>query len=156
VSQIETEAAHAETLAAMHAACFPGESWSADAMRSILGIPGTFGAIEVDAAGDPAGLILVRVVADECEILTLCVLPERRGAGIGGRLLDGAFTRAVASGASKVFLEVAEDNDAALRLYASAGFTAIGRRPDYYGGPGGRRAALTLRRLLPPMGPARD
>jgi ribosomal-protein-alanine N-acetyltransferase len=56
-------------------------------------------------------------------------------------------------GARRGFLEVAEDNDAALALYTAAGFAAIGRRPAYYRGRSGARAALTLRIALAP--PAR-
>jgi ribosomal-protein-alanine N-acetyltransferase len=143
---------HAEVLAAVHDACFPGESWSADAMRSILAIPGTFGTIALDEDEAPLGLILARAAADECEILTLGVLPGHRREGIGERLLAGVLARAAERGAAKVFLEVAEDNGAALGLYTRSGFAAVGRRPDYYRGPNGHRAALTLRRLLPRPG----
>jgi ribosomal-protein-alanine N-acetyltransferase len=46
----------------------------------------------------------------------------------------------------KLFLEVAEDNAAARRLYESYGFKQIGRRPGYYKRPGGpAMAALTMR-----------
>jgi ribosomal-protein-alanine N-acetyltransferase len=148
VSEVEATPAHADVLAAIHAACFPDESWSADAMRSVLAIPGTFGALAPGGDEPPAGMILARVAADECEILTLGVLPETRRAGIARRLLAGTLKRAAAAGARKVFLEVAEDNAPALALYAAMGFAAIGRRPDYYRGSRGRRAALTLRRLL--------
>ena len=49
-------------------------------------------------------------------------------------------------GARLVFLEVADDNAAALKLYGRAGFTEIGRRENYYQRPdGGRRAAINLR-----------
>jgi ribosomal-protein-alanine N-acetyltransferase len=140
--------AHAELLAALHETCFPGESWSVEAMRSILAIPGTFGSIVVAEALAPAGLVLARVAADECEILTIGVVPAWRGRGAGGKLLAAALVRAGEGGADRVFLEVAEDNEAALALYRRHGFAAIGRRPDYYRGPLGRRAALTLRRLL--------
>jgi ribosomal protein S18 acetylase RimI-like enzyme len=40
---------------------------------------------------------------------------------------------------------VAEDNGAALALYAGAGFVQVGRRQGYYQGAGGARAALVLR-----------
>jgi ribosomal-protein-alanine N-acetyltransferase len=148
MTEIAATASHAEILAALHAACFPGESWSADAMRSILAIPGTFGLIALDEAEQPAGLLLARGAAGDIEILTLGVAPGSRRAGLGRRLLARGLAEAGAAGATRVFLEVAEDNEAALALYRKAGFAPIGRRPDYYRGPGGRRDALTLRRLL--------
>jgi ribosomal-protein-alanine N-acetyltransferase len=45
-----------------------------------------------------------------------------------------------------VFLEVADGNKAALKLYERAGFKEIGRRENYYmRADGGRRAAINLR-----------
>jgi ribosomal-protein-alanine N-acetyltransferase len=148
MTEIAATAAHAEFLAELHAACFPGESWSADAMRSILSIPGTFGLIALDAAERPAGLLLARGAAGDIEILTLGVAPGSRRAGLGRGLLARALAQAEAAGATRVFLEVADDNEAALVLYRKAGFAPVGRRPDYYRGPNRRRDALTLRRLL--------
>ncbi|MDP3371055.1 MAG: ribosomal-protein-alanine acetyltransferase, partial [Brevundimonas sp.] len=52
---------------------------------------------------------------------------------------------AATRGATRLFLEVAEDNMAALALYAGAGFVEAGRRPGYYARPHGRpRDALVL------------
>jgi|TARA_B100001964_G_C14071093_1_gene525917 ribosomal-protein-alanine N-acetyltransferase len=65
-------------------------------------------------------------------------------------MTDGADEEAFAGqaqdlGAGELFLEVAEDNGAALALYAGAGFVQVGRRQGYYQGAGGARAALVLR-----------
>jgi ribosomal-protein-alanine N-acetyltransferase len=50
-----------------------------------------------------------------------------------------------------LFLEVAEDNTVAQRLYTAYGFAMVGRRPDYYRTRHGPPiAALTLRRYLAP------
>ena len=52
---------------------------------------------------------------------------------------------AAARGATRVFLEVAEDNLAARALYERTGFVEAGRRPGYYAAAdGGRRDALLL------------
>jgi ribosomal-protein-alanine N-acetyltransferase len=57
---------------------------------------------------------------------------------------------AAAQGATRLFLEVADDNAAALALYARAGFSEAGRRPGYYARPdGGRQDALILALNLP-------
>ena len=42
------------------------------------------------------------------------------------------MSRAVALGAGAIFLEVGEDNPAAIALYRQAGFEPVGRRPAYY------------------------
>jgi ribosomal-protein-alanine N-acetyltransferase len=54
-----------------------------------------------------------------------------------------------AEGVSRLYLEVAEDNDDGRRLYAALGFEPIGRRPGYYARQNEPAvAALTLARSL--------
>ena len=124
--------AHVEAMAAIHAAAFPPEEqWNANVMGLQLGILGAFGF--VDPAG---GMVLARVAADEAEILTIAVLPELRGRGMGRRLLDAAMAEARRRGAREMFLEVATGNTPAKALYARAGFTRVGQRKRYYPGGG--------------------
>ncbi len=133
-----TTAAEAPALAALHASAFPPEeAWSADALVLMLEMPGAYGFWQPGA-----GLVLARVAADEAEILTIGVAPAARRQGLGAVLLRAALTRALAQGASTMFLEVAADNIAALALYTGLGFTAAGRRRHYYGQG---RDALVLR-----------
>lgn len=136
-------AATAARLAAMHAGAFSAP-WDVAAFESLLGQAGVF-AIEA-----PQGFILIRSVADEAEILTLAVDPGARRQGLGARLVREGAAAAAARGAARLFLEVADDNPAALALYAGAGFTEAGRRPGYYARPdGGRQDALILALNLP-------
>ena len=93
------------------------------------------------------GFILSRSIVGEAEILSIAVARSRRGKGVGGRLLDRHLRRLSGLGVRAVFLEVAEDNVAALRLYRRAGFRDVGRRKRYYE-ERGERAALVLRRDL--------
>ena len=65
-----------------------------------------------------------------------------------GRLTGRHLGRLAAFGVTRVFLEVEEGNQPALRLYARAGFQEVGRRAGYYPRPAGNVAALTLRRDL--------
>lgn len=116
-------------LAALHATSFD-RGWTASAFADLLGQPG------VILITGPDGFILIRVAADEAEILTLAVRPEARGRGQGSRLTREAAAAATAAGARRLFLEVAEDNAAARALYRRAGFEAVGRRPRYYARPG--------------------
>ena len=144
---IACHAVHRDVMAAFHARCF-SESWDARAMAALLKSPGTFGFLALDAA-DPAGLVLCRVAADECEVLTLGVLEEARRKGIGGRLLDAAGREAQVLGARSMFLEVGAANTGARGLYASRGFREVGRRSKYYRKTGGAAEdALVLRLIL--------
>ena len=133
------EAAEAAALAALHRAAFPAEAWDAPAIAALLALPGGF------ALRGEGGFLLARLAADEAEILTLAVIPAARRAGLGRALVEGACAFAGAQGARAMFLEVGEDNAAALALYAAAGFERVGGRRGYYG-PG--RDAAVLRRAL--------
>lgn len=119
-------------LHALHAACFE-EPFAEASFRTLLASPGMW-AVLARAGGDanPLGFAVARLAADEAEIITIGVAPAARRAGIGAALLADVMARAVAHGAAAIFLEVAEDNDAAIGLYLSAGFEKVGRRPGYY------------------------
>lgn len=126
----------AGTLAGLHAKAFDAP-WDASALGDLLRQAGVFG-LGVGALGvDAAGFILCRVAADEAEILTLATAPGSRRQGLGLLLVEAAAETASAQGASRLFLEVAEDNAAARALYARAGFLEVGRRRGYYARPGG-------------------
>jgi Fur family ferric uptake transcriptional regulator len=134
--------ADAALLAALHAAAF-AEPWGESEIAALLATPGVF-ALTLGAAG----LILVRVAADEAEILTLGTGPAHRRRGVAARLVEAAAGMAAAGGARALFLEVAEDNLPARGLYAGHGFAEVGRRKGYYSGGAGSVDALVLRRDL--------
>lgn len=58
----------------------------------------------------------------------LYVLPDRRGSGIGTRLLHAAAARAEARGCVSVELEVQRGHERALALYTREGFRDLERR----------------------------
>jgi len=94
------------------------------------------------------GFIIVRAADDQAEILTIAIAPEKRGTGLALALLQNSETMLTARGAGLLFLEVAEDNRAAIALYKKAGFEPIGKRPAYYRRINGRVGALTFRKTL--------
>jgi [ribosomal protein S18]-alanine N-acetyltransferase len=123
-----------QVLAILHAACFD-DRWDEPAIAALLAMPGAFGLL-ASAVGLPAGFLLARVAADEAEILSIGVAPDRRRRGVGGHLLERALDCAAGGGGVRVLLEVAEDNIAARAFYLRYGFAVVGRRSGYY-----RRAA---------------
>lgn len=120
----------ADILAELHARGFD-EVWDAATFGQLLALPGSF-ALLASADDIPAGFIVMRVAADEAEILTLAVDPEKRRAGTGRALLDAGLALAREMGAVKAFLEVSERNAAAIALYTGAGWQETGRRARYY------------------------
>lgn len=135
-----------ERVAAIHGACFD-DAWSEDMIRRVLATAGAFGLVARSSADRcVVAFALARVVADECELLSLGVAPDRQRQGIGGALLDAAMARAAALRVRHFFLEVGELNAPARRLYESRGLEIVGRRADYYAlEGGGAMDALTMR-----------
>jgi ribosomal-protein-alanine N-acetyltransferase len=143
--------AHAGLLAELHQAAF-AEQWSAATLGELLAMPGAFAWLaggEETARPLPVGFVLGRMAGEECEILTLAVMPAARRRGAASALLEAALSHAAAAGAKAVFLEVAESNRTARRLYARGGFALVGRRKAYYHRRGRTPLdALILRRAL--------
>jgi ribosomal-protein-alanine N-acetyltransferase len=141
-----TEAA---VLSALYESDFD-EAWAPDQLAQLLAGPGVFALIALDDAGVPAGYALGRVAADEAELLSIALLPDRRRRGEGRRLLNALIKRCAAAGAATLFLEVAIDNAAALALYRRAGFREAGRRKDYYKVGATTVDAIVMKRELAP------
>ncbi len=139
----------AAVLAALHAEAFAGQSmelWSEKSLRELLAMPGALALIALQGE-QPVGFILLRLAADEAEIITLAVQPPLRRQGVARRLLTVGLAKVTGRGARQCFLEVADSNTAARALYASAGFAEVGRRPGYYrDGAGMPRDAILMRK----------
>jgi ribosomal-protein-alanine N-acetyltransferase len=130
-------------IAALHAESFDAP-WDETAFEALIGQTGV---ALIEEAG---GFILIRTVADEAEVLTLAVRPSARRSGLGARRVEQGALQAKTRGATRLFLEVAEDNLAARGLYARAGFTQVGLRRGYYARPDGAAVdALVLSLNLP-------
>jgi len=112
-------------LAALHEKAFPEEPWSADNFLGLLTQPVVFTWID-----ERGGFVVLRIVADEAEILSLGAVPRRQGIGRGLMQMALGFAREAA--VETVFLEVADGNDAAKAMYFGLGFTQINRRRGYY------------------------
>ncbi len=153
---IESTIAHAELLAALHAACFD-TAWSVKDFQELLILPTVFGFIAqemneqfdpLDKSLAPMGFILCSAAVDECEILTIGVLPQWRRQRVADRLLEQVFVNAEGLGVDKIFLEVAENNNPACELYIANDFREIGRRAKYYQAKNGPVDALILSKMI--------
>ncbi len=137
---------HATLLAALHQQCFK-DPWSAEAISTLLATPGTRAFFATEGEADqPVGFVLAQIVVDEGEILSMGVLGHARSRGIGAALI--AAVTAI-DGIRVLFLDVAADNERALRLYTKEGFDVVGRRSGYYArGSDARVDSLTMKRDL--------
>lgn len=114
-------------MARAHKAAFTqSRPWNAGEFASLLESPLTF------AIGDARCFALVRVIADEAELLTIATHPEHQRQGLARQIMDIWQQEAAARGATEAFLEVAADNLPAQTLYEANGFAECGRRAGYY------------------------
>ncbi len=116
-----------EKLADLHAQCFPHKPWTATDFADLK-------KSGCDIIASQNGFIVYRVVSDEAEIITIGVAPNARRGGIAAAMLAIAENDASKRGAKKIFLEVAESNNAARALYETSGYHTVGTRPKYYDG----------------------
>jgi ribosomal-protein-alanine N-acetyltransferase len=121
-----------------------GEAWTRSQLAGILPMAGVRLTIARTEDQRAVGFSLTRTAADEAELLLIAVLPERHRSGIGYALLDEFLAHSRNEGLSRVHLEV-RDGNPALNMYSVAGFSAVGRRHNYYHATDGERYdAITL------------
>lgn len=91
------------------------------------------------------GYVIASVDGGVCHVVSIAVLPEYRGLGIGRLLAVSALEDCKRRGASGVYLEVAVDNVPAINLYKKLGFRVVGVIRGYYSS--GKDAYVMYREL---------
>lgn len=97
------------------------------------------GTLVIELSGSPVGTMRVTRDGDDAAIYAFAIDPARQGRGIGRDALRRVCQQLLDDGAAQVRLEVAVENDRALRLYTSLGFVRVATE-DYYALKGGRSA----------------
>ncbi len=111
------------------------------------GVPTLTGFLKARGAvfvSHPNAFALGRVIADEAELLTVAVHPDAQGSGLGRSCLNAFEAKAIARGATRAFLEVSAQNDPAIKLYRTSGYSETGRRPAYYTDAQGQKSDALL------------
>jgi ribosomal-protein-alanine N-acetyltransferase len=140
------ETQDAQRLAQLHQQGF-FRGWPVADFIGFLADGATPAYVACDAKRRIAGFALIRLVADESELLTIAVDPKWRGKGVGRALLDAVFADLMMSPARKMFLDA--ENRPAIKLYERLGFSTISSRKGYYAKPDGSAAtALVMARDL--------
>jgi ribosomal-protein-alanine N-acetyltransferase len=139
----------ADAIAGLHAQGFH-HGWSREDFASyIIATHETPVLVACDARRRIAGFLMLRLAADEAELITVAVDARWRNKGVGAALLKAALDDLVMTPARRLFLEVAADNPAAIRLYDRHGFARISERQGYYRRPDGQPAtAIVMARDL--------
>lgn len=78
------------------------------------------------------GFVLFQIVAGECEVITLAVLPKFQRRGIARELMIELSGVCSAMEVQKIFLEVSVNNQSASNLYKKLAFSEYNRREKYY------------------------
>ena len=153
---------YADVMSTTHSKCFE-VPWSTKDFDDLLGLKTVFGFIvymvndnsevlSTTAANikklDCGGFVLYSLASDQCEILTICVLPECRRKRLAINLMQNVIKRIKLIGVNEIFLEVAENNVAARNLYINQGFKVFGKRRRYYRQKEGRVDALQLSKSI--------
>lgn len=122
----------AADVAALQNQCFPNSRWTDSEIRKLLGESMSLSLVAINRDRDMEGYILSRLVVDEGEVLSVGVRVDARGHGVGRSLVQAVLTEAKTRSAQAVFLEVAQKNMAASRLYRGLGFSEVTIRERYY------------------------
>lgn len=131
----------AELLAELHRLSFEPQgdaAWSSGEFLAMVDQAGIF-VFLAESNVRPVGFVVVRLVLDEAELITIAVEPSSRSRGVGRALLEHLVHFLKAQGVNRLFLEVRDGNQNAICMYQSFGFQMIGRRPAYYQTQGGNR-----------------
>jgi ribosomal-protein-alanine N-acetyltransferase len=120
--------------------CFDeGIAYDEGEMRYFLGLPSTVTLVAEEA---DTGAILGFIIADHIHarrasrsmgrIITIDVDPENQHAGLGTQLLTTAEQELKDAGCDHVVLEVAINNEKALRFYKKLDYVVLKVLPKYY------------------------
>jgi len=130
-------------------------------MRHILGSGRSIVAVARTPEGRVVGWAIVLLRrhkrSQTARLYSLAVDPDFRGKGLGHQLAEHVLDKVEEKGITRCFLEVADDNERARRLYDRLGFVPVTTLPNYYGegrhgqrmlrvARAGREAALALSR----------
>ena len=102
----------------------------------------------IETEGVVVGFIAQSVVLDEAELLQLTISSTHRRKGYAKKAIINWLAQLSEKNVAQVFLEVREQNTAAVSLYESVGFAQAGIRKGYYQVEIGSQNALVMSKNL--------
>lgn len=134
---------HLPQLTALEQICFPADPWSESVYRAALNNPAVAILLAQGEDGALLGYAVLSTVLDEGNLDNIAVAPEARRNGVADALLS-ALTAFGREHLACLMLEVRSSNAPAIALYEKHGFTAVGRRKNYYDAPREDAILMTL------------
>lgn len=129
----EATAGDFETLWTIDQECFvSGISYSEAELRHYMKRRSAFTLVEEDGEGIAGFVVAESSRRDAGHIITIDIRPHARRKGYGSALLRAAEDRLHGCGCGAVLLEVAVDNDPAIRFYKRHGYSVLKTIPRYY------------------------
>lgn len=122
-----------EAVARLEELCF-SIPWSSNAIEEAFANE-LYRFVAVEENGSVVGYANFRIVADEGEIERVAVHPDFRRRGYGRKLMEAMVEYSRKKGVRDMTLDVRVNNEKAINLYESCGFSEEGRRKDYYREP---------------------
>lgn len=118
-----------EECASIHQRAFSAKGergWGSNEIESLFRRPSTF------LLKAPNGFLLADLTGIEAEIITVAVHPHHQGQQIGSALMSKLDEICRCRNVIKCILEVAEDNDPAIKLYVAFDFEQFAIRKRYF------------------------
>ena len=85
------------------------------------------------------GFLIGHIIDRDAEIINVIIHPDYRRLGKASKLIGIFEKEAKDAGCSRCFLEVAESNSSAKKLYKALGYLKVGQRNNYYKFVDGRK-----------------
>ncbi len=120
----------APDLAALHAQALP-PGWPAADLAASCNNANRIVLKALDGAA-LVGFAVLQFAADEAEILSIAVSGEARRQGVASSIMEASIAACQKKLISYIYLEVAEGNGAAQKLYEKFGFKLLAHRKNYY------------------------
>ncbi len=109
------------------------DAWSKKALLDSL--KNEFSHFKVYVEDKVLGYIGFYAVAGEGSITNVAVHPDKRGRGIGEKLVRAVIEEGERQKVEYITLEVRTSNETARRLYSKCGFVDMGIRKNFYSNP---------------------
>ena len=119
-------------LAALEPALFADDAWSEQTWWAELAGRPRRCYVVGERGGAVVGYAGVDRRGEVADVMTIAVVPDAQGQGLGSQLMDWLIDATRRGGAEHLMLEVRADNMAAQRLYTKMGFEMLTVRRRYY------------------------